>query len=112
MSSAAMSEGLLDVARTVAEARPLLAILIDDLQWADPATLDLLAYVARSTGESPILMIFAARLQETPAEAPLRRMLTPRTNSVAGVAFSTVHLAGAIAIPPTSKMRSISTAWK
>ena len=73
-SSAAMSEGLLDVARTVAEARPLLAILIDDLQWADPATLDLLAYVARSTGESPILMIFAARLQETPAEAPLRRM--------------------------------------
>jgi hypothetical protein len=52
--------------RALAAERPL-AILIDDLQWADDDSLRLIRYVVRSVGASPILFTFAVR----PAELAL-----------------------------------------
>lgn len=49
--------------RTLAEERPL-ALLIDDLQWADDDSLRLLRYVVRSAGASPIFLMFAIRPEE------------------------------------------------
>jgi DNA-binding NarL/FixJ family response regulator len=49
--------------RALAESQPL-AILIDDLQWADDDSLRLLRYVVRSAGTSPILLMFAIRPEE------------------------------------------------
>ena len=49
--------------RSLAEAKPL-AILIDDLQWADDDSLRLVRYVVRSAGTSPIFLMFAIRPEE------------------------------------------------
>src|SRR5918996_3165909 len=49
--------------RSLAEAKPL-AILIDDLQWADDDSLRLVRYVVRSAGTTPIFLMFAIRPEE------------------------------------------------
>ena len=49
--------------RALATERPL-AVLIDDLQWADDDSLRLIRYVVRSDAESPIFLMFAIRPEE------------------------------------------------
>jgi AAA ATPase-like protein/regulatory LuxR family protein len=49
--------------RALAAERPL-ALLIDDLQWADDDSLRLLRYVIRSNAASPIFLMFAIRPEE------------------------------------------------
>ncbi|MGE5225474.1 MAG: AAA family ATPase [Planctomycetaceae bacterium] len=49
--------------RALAAQRPL-AVMIDDLQWADEDSLRLLRYVVRTDGASPILLMFAIRPEE------------------------------------------------
>ena len=49
--------------RALAEASGL-AILIDDLQWADDDSLRLLRYVVRADAANPILLVFAIRPEE------------------------------------------------
>jgi class 3 adenylate cyclase/tetratricopeptide (TPR) repeat protein len=44
----------------LARGRPLI-VVVDDLHWAEPALLDLLDQVARSTRDAPILMVGIAR---------------------------------------------------
>ena len=73
-SSVALSDDLVEVVDALADERPLVALLVDDLQWADPTTLDLLAYLARAPRESRVLLVAAARLDEVGQDAPLRRM--------------------------------------
>ena len=73
-SSVALSDDLVEVVDALADERPLVALLVDDLQWADPTTLDLLAYLARAPRESRVLLVAAARLDEVGLDAPLRRM--------------------------------------
>jgi DNA-binding CsgD family transcriptional regulator len=73
-SSVALAEELLDVVDSLARDRPLVALLVDDVQWADPATLDVLAYIARSARESRVLIVVTARLDEAAADAPIRRI--------------------------------------
>ncbi len=57
-------ERFFDVARQLLQAsaaqKPLL-LIFEDLHWADPISLELLAYVARNVADSPILLIGAYR---------------------------------------------------
>ena len=48
-----------------------LTLFLDDLQWADPATLRLLRFVATSPGHAPFLFIGAFRDNEVGSEHPL-----------------------------------------
>ncbi|MBA2381359.1 MAG: AAA family ATPase, partial [Chloroflexi bacterium] len=73
-SSVALSDDLVEVVDGLASDRPLVVLLVDDVQWADPTTLDLLAYLARAPRESRVLLVIGARLDEVAPDAPLRRM--------------------------------------
>jgi DNA-binding CsgD family transcriptional regulator/type II secretory pathway predicted ATPase ExeA len=55
--------------------RPL-ALLLDDLQWADRATLDLLPALARSLAAAPVLLVGIYRSDEIPRGHPVRRLRT------------------------------------
>ena len=52
-----------------------LVVLLDDLQWADAATLDLLVHVAGRLREAPLLTVCAYREGEAAENAPLVRAL-------------------------------------
>ena len=58
---------LFDLARRffaeIASRRPLILIL-EDVHWADPASLDLLRYLARSRSQSPLLIVATYRDEE------------------------------------------------
>jgi ATP/maltotriose-dependent transcriptional regulator MalT len=58
---------------SVARDRPA-AILLDDLQWSDEATLELLAALAGPVRELPVLVVGAYRSDEITREHPLRRL--------------------------------------
>jgi DNA-binding CsgD family transcriptional regulator len=55
-------------------ARPVVLIL-DDLHWADPASLDLLRFLARSVETLPLLLIGTYRDDELMSDTPLYRSL-------------------------------------
>ncbi len=59
----------------VAEGTPLL-IVLDDLQWSDGSSCELLAYLARRIYGHPIIIIGTCREKELPANHPLRPLLT------------------------------------
>ncbi|MGV9311079.1 ATP-binding protein [Streptomyces sp. NPDC003691] len=75
---------------TAAQQRPLVVVL-DDLHWADPATVRLLAFAAQHTWYERILLVGAFRDAEVEApEHPLRPLLLP----LASRASSTLRLTG------------------
>ena len=53
---------------------PLL-LLFDDLQWADQASLDLLDYFVRSTGNLRVLVGCSYRIEDAGPDSPLHKML-------------------------------------
>jgi tetratricopeptide (TPR) repeat protein len=59
--------------RELAEARPL-AVLIDDLHWADLASLELLAHLARHTPTDRLLLLGTYRDAEAGVAHPVRRL--------------------------------------
>jgi ATP/maltotriose-dependent transcriptional regulator MalT len=50
------------------------ALLLDDLQWSDDATLELLATLAPSLRDLPLLVVGAYRSDEIPRAHPVRRL--------------------------------------
>jgi DNA-binding SARP family transcriptional activator/tetratricopeptide (TPR) repeat protein len=50
-------------------------ILVDDLQWADAATLEVLTYTARRLADSPVLLLLAWRTGQGPQASLLRQVL-------------------------------------
>ena len=59
--------------RTWATRRPLV-LLLDDMQWADPATLDLLHYLARSLAEQPMPILLLFNLSTGPGDCTEAQM--------------------------------------
>jgi DNA-binding SARP family transcriptional activator len=49
-------------------ATPLLVLVIDDLHWADPSTLDWLVYLVDQLKDTPLLLIGTYRPQDAPAQ--------------------------------------------
>jgi DNA-binding CsgD family transcriptional regulator/DNA-binding SARP family transcriptional activator len=60
--------------RTAAAARPLI-LLLDDLHWADPDTLDLLDFVTRQAADASLLVIATYRSEELHSEHSLYDLL-------------------------------------
>jgi DNA-binding SARP family transcriptional activator len=65
-------EALVDV---IAEHAPV-ALVIDDLHWADPDTVAALSYLQRRCAGLPVALITAVQIEHTPHDHPVRR-LTP-----------------------------------
>jgi DNA-binding SARP family transcriptional activator/tetratricopeptide (TPR) repeat protein len=66
------------VTRTLLEAvagdRPGV-LVVDDAHWADPSSLEVLAFLARRLRERPVLLALTWRSEEAPAAHPVRRIL-------------------------------------
>jgi DNA-binding CsgD family transcriptional regulator len=60
---------------TAVTRRAPLVMLLDDLHWADPASLDLLRFVARSLATLPLLLIATYRADELTRRHPLYQLL-------------------------------------
>jgi predicted ATPase len=56
--------------------REATVVFVDDLQWADAATLELLPSLAEAAEEWPLLVLGAYRTEEIPRGHPLRRLRT------------------------------------
>jgi len=89
VNQAALQEQTRAVLRTVAAQHPLL-LLIDDLQWADRASLNLLFHLGRGIAGTPVLILGAYRPEEVQAAGaadephPLARLL-PEFNATMGM---------------------------
>jgi ATP/maltotriose-dependent transcriptional regulator MalT len=70
---ATLFEAIRCVLSGAAKARPL-ALFLDDLQWSDDATLDLLPALARALEGEPVLILAAYRSDEVPRGHPIRRL--------------------------------------
>ena len=58
-----MLDAVLDVIRRAAGIVPL-ALVLDDLQWAEPAALELLRYLFEQLGDTPVLFVLGSREPE------------------------------------------------
>lgn len=56
-------------------ARQPVVLILDDMQWADPASLDLLRFLARSVASLPILFIATYRAEDVTRRHPLYALL-------------------------------------
>jgi DNA-binding CsgD family transcriptional regulator/tetratricopeptide (TPR) repeat protein len=104
--------------RALAAQSPL-AILLDDMQWADEDSLRLLRYVVRVDTTSPILIVFAMRASETAFvnEAVtlladldrmgiLRRLKLDRFSQLETTEFLQQVLGGPISLPSAATMHA------
>ena len=71
--SATEVEALEALAELVSAHAPLL-VLIDDLHWADQATLGALSYLQRRCADAGVAVVAAARSEDTPHDHSLRRL--------------------------------------
>lgn len=70
----ALAEAVTGLVLELAESNPLL-LVVDDLHLADDATAELIAYLARSVADAPVLLVVAGRADEHPAaETPVTRL--------------------------------------
>ena len=69
-----VAHSVLWLCSALAEQRPL-ALVIDDAQWADRASLEVLAYLARRLEDFPLLLLVGARTGDPEAEADLLTLL-------------------------------------
>ena len=70
----AMLRRVRDYLATLAVRRPLV-LLLDDLHWADPASLDLVRFIGRQLADAPFLLLATYRVEEVPLGHPLADLL-------------------------------------
>lgn len=75
LRQARLFEALLDVGERIAADGPVV-LTIEDLQWADPASADLLRFLVDRARVGRILLLVTARTDEADAQGRLRRLLT------------------------------------
>jgi predicted ATPase len=68
-------EGLRQVFLRLADGQPPGVLFLDDLHWADPASLDFLAYLVRRLPGNPLFILAAWREEDLPTQARLRQIL-------------------------------------
>jgi len=77
-------EGLRQTVLTLVDASAPGLLFMDDAQWADEASIDLLAYLVRRLRDSSLLVLVAWRGEEVPAQARLRTLLAEAERSHTG----------------------------
>jgi DNA-binding CsgD family transcriptional regulator len=91
-----------------------LALLLDDMQWADEATLGLLPGLARVLDSAPVLLVVAYRSDDVPREHPIRRLRSElrrdqRLHEIALAPFDAAAtgelLAQVLGAPPSPALR-------
>jgi DNA-binding CsgD family transcriptional regulator len=60
---------------TAFAARHPVVLLLDDLHWADPASIDLLRLLGRQVGDMPLLILVAYRAEEVTRDHPLHALV-------------------------------------
>jgi len=70
----AVAHSVLWLCAALAEKRPL-ALVIDDAQWADRSSLEVLSYLARRVDDLPLLIVIGARADAPDAATDLLSML-------------------------------------
>ena len=73
-NQAALFAAVRDYLAALATARPVV-LLLDDLHWADPASLDLLRVIARGLADLPLLLLATYRADELTRRHPLYALL-------------------------------------
>jgi DNA-binding SARP family transcriptional activator len=68
-------EGLRQVLMRLVFSQPPGVLFIDDLHWADPASLDFLAYLVRRLPGNPLFILAAWRDEDLPTQNHLRQVL-------------------------------------
>lgn len=68
-------EAILGVLERLGDGAEPTVVVLEDLQWADRSTRDLLAFLARNLGAASILLIGSYRSDAVPAGHPLRTLL-------------------------------------
>ena len=79
-------EAITDVLERAGAERPLI-VVIEDVHWADPSTLDVLAFTARALHDAPILVVATYRSDELHRRHPLRPFIADllRLGNVTGI---------------------------
>jgi DNA-binding CsgD family transcriptional regulator/tetratricopeptide (TPR) repeat protein len=71
---ARLFERFIDVIGRLSERHPLLAV-VEDVQWIDPATRDLITFLVHNMTTEPIVAILTVRTEEVPAGHPVSAWL-------------------------------------
>jgi DNA-binding CsgD family transcriptional regulator len=91
---------------THAASRTRLVLVVDDLHWVDPASSDLIRYVANNLGRVPILLVVTYRAEDAAAErdliAHLARLATRQIALTPLAEDSTVEMAEILLGPDAS----------
>jgi len=93
-SQAALFDAVYAFVATAAAQRPLV-FLLDDLHWADVASLDLLRFLARTLRDLPALLIATYRAEELPRDHPLQRLVPALVREAAATRIALRPLADA-----------------
>jgi DNA-binding CsgD family transcriptional regulator/tetratricopeptide (TPR) repeat protein len=105
---------LLDALRALVEElareQPPLLLVMDDVQWADDASLESLSYLSQQLGGSPAMLVAIYRSDETDAVPSLRRLLVEVVRLEHAVPFElggldTADLLQMATSPDTSRAR-------
>ncbi|MHB8647360.1 MAG: AAA family ATPase [Thermomicrobiales bacterium] len=88
-SQMALFAQVLDFLTALSSHRPV-AMLLDDLHWSDPASLDLLRFLARSVAGLPLLILVTYRSDELTRRHPLYALL-PQLAREAGAERLDLH---------------------
>ena len=65
-------------------------VIVEDLQWADHASLDIVGFLGRRVHALPALLVVSYRDDDVPDNEPLQRLL----GSLAGPSTTRIHLDG------------------
>jgi tetratricopeptide (TPR) repeat protein len=77
-------EGCAQLLLTLAAERPPLVLVLDDLHWADPSTLDFCDYLLNRAAEHPLLLVGTYRVEEVDAAHPLASLARQATRGESG----------------------------
>jgi predicted ATPase len=86
-------EGLRQVFLRLVGGQPPGILFLDDLQWADPASQDFLAYFVRRLPGNPVLILAAWREEDLPTQTRLRQVLAEaqRAGFATNLTLSRLH---------------------